>query len=295
MKIVSPRLLLVLALLAVATFLVLRRPGETNVSGTSFLVTYDSSSVDKIEIQSPKETVVLEKQGGLWSLTKPIQYLADQGSVQKAVGTGKSLAITSPVSTNPEKRNLFQVDSSGTLVKISSAGSERGAMYIGKTGSSFSNTYVRAAESNDVYLTDGVLSSVFSRSLKDWRDKTVFQRDRAQIRSIRFQYKDEAFTLSLQDSVWEVDSEPSSETKATPFVSALSNIQADEFIDTVVTTLSQPTAVISVEGTDLTFYGTNEGAKYIVRSSASPQLFELNKWKAEQLLKHKKDFMTETK
>ncbi|HEX9658618.1 MAG TPA: DUF4340 domain-containing protein [Bacteroidota bacterium] len=295
MKIVSPKLLLVLALLAVATFLVLRRPGETNVSGTSFLVTYDSSSVDKIEIQSPKETVVLEKQGGTWSLTKPIQYRADQNSVQKAVGTGKSLGITSPVSTNPEKRNLFQVDSSGTLVKISSAGSETGVMYIGKTGSSFSNTYVRAAESNDVYLTDGVLSSVFNRPLKDWRDKTIFQRDKSQIKSVRFQYKDETFTLSLQDSAWIVDADPASETKATPFLNALSNIQTDEFIDTVVTTLSQPTAVISVEGADLTVYGINDGAQYIVRSSASAQLFELNKWRAEQLLKHKKDFIAEQK
>jgi len=293
MKIMSPKLLLVLALLAIATFLVLRRPGETNVSGTSYLVAYDSSSIDKMEIQSPKETVVLEKQGGVWSLTKPIQYKADQSAVQKAIGTGKSLSITNPVSTNPEKRNLFQVDTSGTLVKISSAGTEKGAMYIGKTGSSFSNTYVRASESNDVYLTDGVLSSVFNRSLKDWRDKTIFQRDRSQIKSVRFQYKDETFTLSLQDSVWKVDSDPSSETKANPFLNALSNIQTDEFVDTVVTNLPQPTAVISVEGMDLTLYGMNDGAKYIVRSSGSSQLFELNKWKAEQLLKHKRDFVAD--
>ena len=171
----------ILAALAVSTFLVLRQPGEISTTDSSgrVLAAYDSAAVDKIEVSEPGRSVTLEKEAGKWMLTLPVKYRADEAAVALAIGTGRRIEITSPVSTNPEKRKLFQVDSSGTLVRIYERGALKAAFYIGKMGPSYTETYVRSDGSNDVYLAQGMLSTPFHNQAKEWRDKTIFKMDEA--------------------------------------------------------------------------------------------------------------------
>jgi hypothetical protein len=74
-------------------------------------------------------------------------------------------------------------------------------------------------------------------------------------------------------------------------ISSLSNIVADDFVDTLTTPPTKPTAQISFAGTQLTFFYVKGSEKYLVQSSASPQRFELQSWHANQLLMRKKDIL----
>ena len=114
----------------------------------------------------------------------------------------KNLAVKEIVSSNPEKRSIFQVDSTGTLVKIFQNGQERAAFMIGKQGQSYSETYVHNEQSNDVAVVDGSLAVWFNKAVKDWRDKTILNIPKETITTIAFQYAGESFSLSLHDSVW---------------------------------------------------------------------------------------------
>ena len=292
MKNISWKLLGLVGLLGLATYVVLRQPGETSTSGGGeVLVDYDSSSVDRIEISSSGAHIVLSKDGAEWMVTEPLKYRADQKAVAEALGKGRHLEIASPVSTNPGKQQLFQVDSSGTLVKISDRGNEKAAIRIGKTGSTYSDTYIRREGSNNVYLTNGILSSIFVRNIREWRDKTVFKTEKEFIKEVRFQYGDTTFALALKDSAWTIGGEKTLESIVNSFVSALTNFSADEFIDTSVSALPPLRAVLDVGGTQVLFYLLKDGTKYIVKSSQSPQLFEVQKWRADQVLKKKADFL----
>jgi hypothetical protein len=282
----------ILAALGIATFLVLRQPGEVSTTDTSgrVLVTYDSAAVDKIEVYSPGTSVTLERGAGRWMLTSPVKYQADEATVALAVGTGRKIEITSLVSTNPEKRKLFQVDSSGTLVKVYERGSLKTAFYIGKMGTSYTETYVRPDGSNDVYLAQGMLSTTFGRQAKEWRDKTIFKTDEAAIKSVRFQYGDTTFTLTFQDSTWKIGNDTTVMSSVKSFLGSISSLQTDEFIDSVLTMTKPPTVMIGVEGTQIRFY-TKDAGKYYVQTSQSPQWFELQSWRAGQVIKRKKDFL----
>lgn len=284
--------LALLAALAIATYVVMRQPGELSSTGSSgkFLATYDSAAVDKMEIISPTGSVTLEKDGTAWMLSSPLQYRADEPTVASAVGQGKNLEISSAVSSNPEKQRLFQVDSAGTLVNIYEKGSLRAAFHVGKMGPSYAETYVRAQGSNDVYLAQGMLSSTFGRPVKDWRDKTVFKTDQNMIRSVAYHYGDTTFTVALQDSAWRIGTESPVESTVKNVLASLSNLQADEFIDSTLSMTQKPAALIEVEGTQLRFY-SRDASKYSVQTSRSPQWFEIQGWKAMQILKRKKDFL----
>ncbi len=286
-------LVVVLVVLGIATIVVVQQPGEVSSTGSldQALVVYDSSTVDKIEVHSSKGSVVLEKEGGIWSLTSPIRYRADDTAVTTVVGKGRNLELTSLVSTNPQKQELFKVDSSGMLVSVYEKGEERASFRIGKASSSFTETYVRRESSDDVYLAAGNLASTFDRQPKDWRDKTIFKTFKDNITNVKFQYGDTTFTLSFEDSLWTVDGDSSVEFRVTSFLNSLSNFQTDEFIDSALSDLPKLTASLEVEGTQIRFHYNKDADKYYVQTSRSSQWFEIHSWKARPVLKRKKDFL----
>jgi hypothetical protein len=283
-------ILLVLGLIAI---IVLQQPGEKSSSGFlgEKLVTYDSSAVDRLEIVSPSGRTVLSREGGKWMLKSPVEYRADEAAVTAAIGQGKSIELKSLVSDNPVKQGVFQVDSTGTMVRVFEHDTERAAFHVGKMSSSYTESYVRREGSNDVYLAEGILSYAFGRSAKEWRDKTVFKADRSSITSVRFQYGDTTFTLTQQDSLWLIGSDRATDNAVSALLGALTNFQTDDFIDSAVT-LGPPAALIETGGTQIQFYANKEGNKYTVKTSISGQLFDVQSWKASQLLKRKKDFLS---
>lgn len=288
--------IIALVVLAVAAFFALHREGEISSSGSTgrMLVDYDSTAVDKLELITPSKTVVLEKQAGVWMLTSPINYRADQASVTSAVGRGRRIELKSLVSTNPENQKLFQVDSTGTLVKVYANGALKAAFVVGKPSTTYTENYVRLNGSNNVQLTNEVISSYFNKQPKDWRDKTVFKTEESNIKNVTFQYGDTTFALSMQDSLWRVGRDSANQTAVKPLLTALASIQADDFIDTAFTPPPKPDAIIGVEGTQIRFY--KDGAsKYFVQTSQSPQWFDVQGWRTTSILKRKKDLLPAAK
>ena len=282
----------VLAVLAVVAYFALHREGEISSTGSSgtMLVDYDSTAVDRLEFVSPTGSIVLEKEAGTWMLTAPIKYRADENAVASAVGKGRKIELSNLVSTNPEKQNLFQVDSTGTFVKVYEKGSLKAAFHVGKASSSFTETYVRLDGSNDVQLANEAISSYFNKQAKDWRDKTIFRIDEGKIRGVKFQYGDTTFSLSMQDSLWRIQKDSANLSVVKPLLGALSNIQTDEFVDSIPATLPRLAAMIDVEGTQIRFYKKDDG-KYLVQTSQSPQWFEVQAWRTTSVLKRKKDLL----
>jgi hypothetical protein len=283
----------IIVLLAVAVFFVLRRPGETSGTGLSgnVLVRFDSTSVDRLEIRSAKDSIARQKEGNSWRMVYPIRYRANESAVKAALEKSGHIQLENVVSDNPQKQGLFQVDSTGTLVRVFENGSEKTSFLIGKPSSSYAETYVRRAGSDDVYLAQGVLTYTFNRPVRDWRDKIIFKAEQENMHAIRFHYGDTTFALANVDSAWRVDNDSASPASVRSFLTALGNFQADDFIDTALPAMPRLTAMIDVDGVQIQFFPEKDAGKYVVRTSDSPQLFEVQNWRASQLLKKKKDFL----
>jgi hypothetical protein len=292
MKRSTVTLSIVLVVLAIATYFVLRRPGEQSSTGSSgqVLADYDSSTVDKIEIRSATGTIVVEKQEGTWFVTSPMHFRADSNAVVAILSQGKRIELKDLVSSNPEKQRVFQVDSTGLLIRISEKEVLRAAFRVGKVSSSFTESYVRRENSNDVYLANGFLSGTFNRQLKDLRDRTVFRTDINTIKEVKFQYGDTTFTLQFQDTVWQIGNERASDGAVRAFLSTLSNLQADDFIDSAMTP-NRPVALFEVLGVQIRYYYDTKIGGYLVQTSQSSQWFTNQSWHALQILKRKKDFL----
>ena len=282
----------VLVVLILATVLVLQRPGEQSVragAGTP-LLTLDSAAVDRLEIASPNGRIVLAREGGTWMIAEPIRYKADRVAVGTAVGMAGRMTITALASSNPQKQGVFQVDSNATLVRVFERETEKAAVRIGKAGPAYTQTYVRREGSDDVYLVDGSLSWTFVKSTRDWRDRSIFTTTKDSIRSVRFQYGDTTFVLSRADTLWRVDGTPVDQGRVEGFLAALSSFAADDFVDSAITAPGQPAGMVTVDGIQIVFLPHLTPGKYYVRTSLNAQVFEVQDWKAKQVLKRKSDF-----
>jgi len=281
-----------LVVLAVITFFVLRQPGETSASESSgvMLVSYDSASVDKIEVTAPGTSVTLEKQGNGWMVTAPLRYRADQSVITAAVGKGKNIEVKNVVSSNPEKQHLFQVDSAGTLIQVYAGGSPVAAFRVGKPGPSYMETYVRKEGSNDVFLAEGMFTYVFSHPAKDWRDKSIYKSEPELIRSVTYKYGDTTFTLAMKDSLWRLNGDSVSQATVRSLLGSLANLQADDFVDSALSVAPKQVALVDVDGTQIRFCQGKTTGNYLVQTSQSPQWYEIQGWRANQVLKRKKDF-----
>jgi hypothetical protein len=280
-----------LVLLAAAAYFVLQKPGESSVESTEGgpLVSYDSSSVDRLEITSAGATTTLSMEGGKWLITSPARFTADDAAVKSAISRGRKIELKGLVSSNPQKQQLFQLDSAGTLVKVFERGTEKAAFRIGKAGTTFSETYVRREGSNDVYVAEGPLSYIFVKTPKDWRDRAIFKTDREKITSIRYTFGDTVFTLAFRDSLWRVDNEPASPSAVQSLLGSISNFLTNEFVDSVYTPSGPPAAAIEILGTQIRFYQQKGSTKFLVQTSVTPQWYEIESWRATEVLKRKKD------
>lgn len=284
----------ILIVLIAAAFLVLQQPGEvsTTDTGGEHLVTYDSAAIDRIDITANTGSVTLQKEGSAWTITSPIRGAADEQAVLAALGKGKGIVLKGVVSANPQKQSLFQVDSSGTLVRVSEKGTERAAFRIGKAGSTYTETYVRREGSDEVFLADGMLSYIFARQIRDWRDKSIFKAPMETITAVRFLYGDTTFTLALQDSVWRVDgTAPATDHVVRSFLSSLTNLQCDNFVEPAPATLPPLVGSLDIGGTLIRFHRDPGAPSYTVVTSGRVQVYEVFSWKADQLLKRRADFV----
>ncbi len=283
----------VLAALIIIAYLVLQRPGESSAPESSgkMLVDFDSASVDRFEVRSPGGLTVVEREGGVWMITSPVHYRADDAVVASTLSSGRRMEIRELVSSNPQKRGVFQVDSAGTMVRIFEHGTAKAAFWIGKPSPSYTETYVRREGSDDVYLAAGMFSSTFSRRPNEWRDKTILRADQDAITGVTLRFGDTTVALERQDSVWKVGGDIAKTEVVKGFIGALANLQADDFVDTAVTEMPPLTVQIEVGGTLVRLYRMKEGDRFYVQCSTTPQIFQVYGWRATQIIKRKADFL----
>lgn len=115
---------------------------------------FDKEQVAKIEITAAAETTTLAKQDGEWVVTSLDNYPADAEGVEELLTKVGEFKNTQRVSTNPDKQVEFEVESTtGVETQLMDANDTLLAhLFVGKTTPGFLSSYVRVADTNDVYV-----------------------------------------------------------------------------------------------------------------------------------------------
>jgi hypothetical protein len=179
----------------------------------------------------------LSLQDGTWLVTSEDSLPAERQAVEDVLKATAAFSRKDRISSNPEKRSRYQVDSSGVAVTVEGeAGKLLAAFVVGKMGPDFQSTYIRDAGSGDVVLAQGYLAPVFNRGSRSWQDKRVFRAEPKDITELVVAKPGGAFTVRRSGDQWfaaspegSADSLRCDTAKVSRMVKTLAYLRCDDF------------------------------------------------------------------
>ena len=167
---------------------------------------YSIELVSKIEIIAKGQTTILAKQNDQWVVATMDNYPADSEGVKDLLEKVAEFDNSRHESNNPKNQAEYQVDSSGVEAKLLDAEEKMLAhLFVGKNTPGIFNSYVRAADSNDVYVGKGYLQSIFDKGERTWKDRTIFKFEKSHVTSIDIVSPEETIELRLDaENKWQL-------------------------------------------------------------------------------------------
>jgi hypothetical protein len=170
-------------------------------------------------------------------------------------------------------------------------------LFVGKITPGFLSSYVRTADSNDVYVAQGNLQSVFNKGTRTWKDRTIFDFNKGIVTELNISSPEDTVELRLDaEGTWQMLKPEASAVKTTEvdaLLTTFSELNTDDFAeaqdDLSEYGLDTPQSVISAalnDGTTATLYIGNETeGKLYVKRGDSDTVFRLFKSNVDRLIK----------
>ncbi len=271
--------ILLVQLVLVAVF-VLNDRGDDGAS--TKLLDFDPSTVDRVVIADPTESVELEHAGSKWQIgAVPV----DAEKADKLVSDFANFASPWPVSTTATSTERFEVTAEKFQRHVTFKKGEEvvGEVWLG-TSPGFQRVHARREGSDSVY---SVAFSNFQAPVKaeEWLDKALL----AAAGAVKSVVSPAGFKLEKGKEGWLVDGVAANQDKATSFAERLENLRVLGMADASLLENSgtdKGTFTI-VDGTGAYTLQLKQGAgenEYAVTSSRIEGTYKLAAYLAEQML-----------
>lgn len=272
-------------LLLVVVVVFLFEGGKNERTFREVLVDFDTSAVTEILIYPKSKNhreVKLFKEANEWKVALQNGKTAGITS-QRVTDVFTQLLAIKPkrlAARSEDKWNEFQVDTTGSRVKIMEGSENTLHLVIGRF--SFQqprtmNSFVRLYNDVDVYEVDGFLDMIFNQDESAFRDGSILNDDFNSWQQLQFDYPaDSSFILIKKANKWFVNSYEADSSKVINYLRGLSRLTNTSFLDDVSTNLSSPTFTLNITDADLNF-STIKGfvtpTGYFVHSSENPETY----------------------
>ncbi len=216
-----------------------RQPPPGVVEGEALFEGFEQELARAIEVtDSDGEGIRLAKEAGVWVIPAEANYSADPQGVRDILDFISEARSSRMVSSNPEKRSMFDLDEeSGLGVRITGAEDAVLADFrIGKTGPDYMSTYVRPQDSDEIFLVDETLRRIFVRpSVRQWRDKAIFRFSGSDIIHLMLEREGEKVELEVDaGGNWTLttpSSAPALRGEVETLRNALATLRCDDFAE----------------------------------------------------------------
>ncbi len=252
------------------------------------------AAVDGMTIVNGDETIKLTKSGDSW-IAGDEQYPGDSEKIDGLVKKITGITALEKVSSSGFFRPYQLEEQEAVQVSILEKGSSVRTVLIGKASPTGRQSYLRFPDSDEVLLVSGNLRRDFELSLDDLRNKLIFAVDPASISRVELSGPDgDPEGIIRSEEGWTTDDgEMLDQEKVSTFVRNFERFTAVSYPEASLDTgellkhirLETDKGEISVE-----IILENEQG-YLARSSASPYIFQIPKYRGQQIIKTAADLM----
>ena len=305
MKIVQILILLGILIFLGAAILIVDNPWGKDErtkkveSARKLFPSFDIDVVTKIEITVDSTTTILTKSGGQWLVESMDSYPADQQGVKDILEKASEFKKLDLISKNPDKQAKFEVDSSGVETKFLDSGNKVLAhVFIGKTTSSFLDSYIRKDGSDEVYKAKGYLKSTFDKGSRTWKTRKIFAFNKGDVTALTMKSEVEEIELQLDsEGKWQMLKPVASLAKKSEIdqiLNSLSTLETDDFVDGEdFESTSAITATLNDGSQRILMTADEDGGKHPAKRDGEKQIFALYKYNRDKLFKSSEDLKEE--
>ena len=209
---------LIVVLAVQLILLALFSTGRHHVTEKALFLSQDTSRIDFVKIKNKDGEITMVRSGGTWRITEPFNYPANPSYTETLLKKVSDLKYESLITRNKEKYVDYEVDGEeAAYVEIGNKEGTLDKFYCGKPSKNYTHTYIRKADSDEIWLVTGTPRSSFTRKPKDWRDKKILSLDKTLLERILLKFPDETVelvrnistladdtTLTAPDTAWTV-------------------------------------------------------------------------------------------
>jgi hypothetical protein len=180
------------------------------------------------------------------------------------IGALRSIKPTRLASRSEEKWGEFQVDTTGTQVKIYEGGDKALDLIIGRFGVEGQRsfyTYVRLGEDKDTYVAADFMGMSVGKTSADYRNDLIMRLKQDSVVSVDFNYPDSAFTLTKSvEGAWIAGGQQADSAKLVTFFRDLGYVTSKSFSATAGLPVVQDVTFHLTNGTDLQVSQFSDGS-----------------------------------
>jgi LysM repeat protein len=253
---------------------------EVTYTTPDIQLTLDPAKIVKIEITRDKRYMRLERIVGMWKVTVPVNYDADDEAIQKLLDGMAKFRIMGLASSNPEKQGLFQVNEQGTTVVFTNEEGKTTSVVVGKPAPTANQAFVRPLPSTSVYVAQGLVPDLVNKGLRDWRQRTIYRTQPQKVSLISIRSGGEKHVLKRTGWKWTSEEKTVPSDLMSAVLTELSYVRADDFVDTALIITSAPkmqVEVLSDELVRMDFYAQPGSGQYFLKTSGSQSIFVVDR------------------
>jgi len=215
---------------------VFRTPArESNLRET--ILKLDTAKISAIHVKPASERksqIRLVRSGSRWVFENGAGNAnVDINQVKNALSSLSAIHPDRMVTRSKDKWPSYQVDSTGTHVKVFTGENIPSELWIGRTGGGA--TCVRIEGEDEVFETKEPLNAYFNKTFSAWRDKTFSRLKPENISSISFQYAgDSSYVLRRDKNIWMINNLKVDSTKVINYLNKFRSRTISEFADNFV-------------------------------------------------------------
>lgn len=187
-------ILLVIGIIAIPLIM---KGGKQNLTEKKDFAVKDTETIDSIFIANRAgEYVLLRKQEeNVWTANNAFKVAPDK--IERLLKTIRKLEAKNPVAQSAQKKVVANLATSGKKVEIYQNGEKTITYYVGGTTADEIGTFMYIEGSTIPFVVHipgfmGYLSSRYSITLSDWRDKAIFDTPLNKFAAVTVTYPDSA-------------------------------------------------------------------------------------------------------
>ncbi len=198
------------------------------------LFQFDKEEVKSISLTRSDGSIILEKENGSWKLVAPIEAKADEAAVDGLASELSSTLLERSLESSPVDWKDYGLENPNLKITVDLKDGRRLNLELGDKDFNQASVFGRVPHLAKVLVLPALLYTAVDKELLDFRDKSVLDFDREQVREVRIRARRKTYRLQKEGEDWSIREPIQARADRSEIRSLLSDLEfarVEEFVE----------------------------------------------------------------